>query len=155
MRTVAITGTFDSKGEEYFFLKKTFEEMGIQTLTIHTGVFAPYFEPDIDNGEVFAAGGVDGDAIVAGNDRAAATKALSEGLAAMLPKLYAEGKFDGVISLGGSGGTSIASAGTRALPIGMPKILVSTMASGDTRRFVGSSDIIMMPSVLDVAGLNS
>lgn len=73
----------------------------------------------------------------------------------LVPKLYEEGKFDGIISLGGSGGTAIVTPGMRALPIGVPKIMVSTVAAGDVSVYVGSSDIFMYPSIVDVAGLNS
>lgn len=83
------------------------------------------------------------------------TETLSKGLKKLLPRLYKEGKFHGVISLGGSGGTSIAAPAMRELPLGVPKIIVSTMASGNTTQYVGTSDLILIPSIVDVAGLNS
>lgn len=154
MKTIAIAGTFDSKGAEYLYVKELVEQLGLRAYTIHTGVFEPMFEPDVSNGEVAAAAGYNLEEIAAQKDRSLAMEALAKGMEAIVPKLYAEGKFDGILSLGGSGGTSLATAAMRALPIGVPKLMVSTMASGDVERYVGTSDIIMMPSIVDVAGLN-
>lgn len=72
----------------------------------------------------------------------------------LVPQLYKEGKFDGILSFGGSGGTSLVTPAMQKLPIGVPKLMVSTMASGDVERYVGTSDILMMPSIVDVAGIN-
>lgn len=154
MRTIAIAGTFDSNGAEYQYIKGLVEELGLRAYTIHTGVFEPMFEPDVSNGEVAAAAGYNLEEIAAKKDRSLAMEALAKGMETIVPKLYADGKFDGILSLGGSGGTSLATAAMRALPIGVPKLMVSTMASGDVERYVGTSDIIMMPSIVDVAGLN-
>ncbi len=154
MRTIAIAGTFDSKGAEYQYIKGLVEELGLRAYTIHTGVFEPMFEPDVSNGEVAAAAGYNLEEIAAKKDRSLAMEALAKGMETIVPKLYADGMFDGILSLGGSGGTSLATAAMRALPIGVPKLMVSTMASGDVERYVGTSDIIMMPSIVDVAGLN-
>lgn len=154
MKTIAIAGTFDTKGAEYFYVKKLVEEWGLHTFMIHTGVFEPTFEPDVTNEEVAVAAGYDIKKIVEKKDRALATEALSKGMENLIPKLYAQGKFDGIMSFGGSGGTSLVTPAMRALPIGVPKLMVSTMASGDVARYVGTSDIIMMPSIVDVAGLN-
>jgi uncharacterized protein (UPF0261 family) len=155
MKTIAIIGTFDSKGNEYLYLKDRIEALGLKTLTVHAGVFEPLFTPDVANSEVAAAVGEDIRVIAEKRDRALATEVLAKGMAVLLPKLYQQGKFDGVISLGGSGGTSLATPAMRALPIGVPKVMVSTMASGNTSQYVGTSDIVMIPSVVDVAGLNS
>lgn len=155
MKTVALIGTFDSKGKEYLFVKELMEQAGLAVFTIHCGVFEPEFEPDVSNKEVAAAVGEDIAAIAAKKDRGLGTEVLSKGIEALLPKLYEQGKFDGVFSLGGSGGTSLATPGMRKLPVGVPKIMVSTVASGDVSAIVGTSDIIMVPSVVDVAGLNT
>lgn len=154
MKTIAIAGTFDSKGTEYAYVKSLVEELGLRPYMIHTGVFDPTFEPDVSNREVAAAAGYDIDEVAAKKDRALGTEALSKGMLALLPKLYEEGRFDGVLSFGGSGGTSLVTPAMQALPIGVPKLMVSTMASGDVERYVGTSDVIMMPSIVDVAGLN-
>ena len=155
MKTIAIAGTFDSKGHEYAYVKDLIESLGLNTLTINTGVFEPVFEADVSNEEVAKAAGADIKEIAAKGDRAYATEILSKGMEILVPKLYQEGKFDGIISFGGSGGTSLVTPGMRKLPIGVPKVMVSTMASGDVSNYVGTSDIVMMPSVVDVAGLNS
>lgn len=155
MKTVAIAGTFDTKGPEYQYVKNLIESMGCKTLTIHTGVYEPYFKPDVPNGEVAKAAGVSIQEVADRHDRAFATETLSQGMAKLIPELYAKGLFDGILSLGGTGGTSLATPAMQALPIGVPKVMVSTVASGDTSPYVGTSDVIMMPSIVDVAGLNS
>ena len=155
MKTVALVGTFDSKGNEYFYLKELMEHAGVSVLTIHCGVFEPVFTPDISNGEVAKAAGADITLLAEKRDRGNAVATLSKGIEALLPKLYADGRFDGVFALGGTGGTSLVTPGMRALPVGVPKIMVSTIAGGDVSAVVGTSDIIMVPSVVDVAGLNS
>lgn len=155
MKTIAIAGTFDSKGAEFLYVKSVIESLGLHTFTIHSGVFEPAFTPDVSNTEVAGAAGFDIHDIAAKKDRAEGTEALARGMEKLIPKLYAEGKFDGILSFGGTGGTSIVTAGMRALPIGVPKLMVSTVASGNTEPYVGTSDIIMFPSIVDVAGLNS
>lgn len=155
MKTIAIAGTFDSKGTEFKYVKDLIESLGLKTLTIHAGVFKPTFVPDVSNEEVAKAAGFNIHEIVEKKDRAWATDALSKGMEKLVPQLFKEGRFDGIISFGGSGGTSLVAPAMRALPIGVPKVMVSTMASGNTAQYVGTSDIAMIPSVVDVAGLNS
>ena len=155
MKTIAIAGTFDTKGKEYLYVKELIESLGLSTWTIHTGVFESTFEPDVSNEEVAQAVGWNINDIVSKKDRALATEVLSKGMEKLVPKLYEKGKFDVIISFGGSGGTSLVTPAMRALPIGVPKLMVSTVASGNTSQYVGKSDIVMMPSIVDVAGLNS
>ena len=155
MKTIAVAGTFDTKGREFLYVKGLIEELGLKPFMINTGVFTPQFEPDVDNEAVAAAAGYDIKQIVARHDRALATEALSKGMQAIVPQLYKEGRFDGIISFGGSGGTSLVTPAMRALPVGVPKIMVSTMASGNVSQYVGTSDIVMIPSIVDVAGLNT
>ena len=154
MKTIAIAGTFDTKGTEFLYVKGLVEELGLRPYMIHTGVFAPALDVDVSNKEIASAAGYDIDEIVRRKDRAMATEALSKGMQALVPQLYAQGKFDGILSFGGSGGTSLVTPAMRALPIGVPKLMVSTMASGNVSQYVGTSDIVMMPSIVDVAGLN-
>lgn len=154
MKTIAVAGTFDTKGIEYQYVKDLIEELGLKAFMINTGVFDPLFKADISNEEVAEAAGYDIQEIVEKKDRALATEVLSKGMELLIPKLYREGKFDGILSFGGSGGTSLVAPAMRALPIGVPKLIVSTMASGNVSQYVGTSDIIMMPSIVDVAGLN-
>lgn len=154
MKTVALIGTFDTKGTEYLFIKEILEDLGIRTLTIHAGVYEPVFEPDISNATVASVGGGEISLLAKTGDRGQAMEVMTNGLARLLPRLYESGMFDGVIALGGSGGTALATPAMRALPLGVPKIMVSTMASSDVSRYVGTSDIIMIPSICDVAGVN-
>ena len=154
MKTIAIAGTFDTKGKEYLYVKGLVEELGLQPLMIHMGVFPPDFPADISNQEIAQAAGYDLQELVDRRDRALATEVLSKGMQRVVVRLYQEGKFDGILSFGGSGGTSMVTPAMRELPIGVPKLMVSTMASGNVEQYVGTSDIIMMPSIVDVAGLN-
>ena len=154
MKTIAVAGTFDTKGEEFAYVRSIVQELGFIPYMIHTGVFAPAFPVDVTNQEIAAAAGYHIEEIASRKDRAMATEALSKGMEILLPKLYKAGKFDGIISFGGSGGTSLVTPAMRALPIGVPKVMVSTMASGNVAQYVGTSDILMMPSIVDVAGLN-
>ncbi len=154
MKTIAIIGTLDTKGEEYAFIKSAIKSTGLNTLVIHAGVFEALFSPDVSNSEVAMAGGSDISELVSKKDRGYAMEIMSKGCAVILKDLYSKGNVDGVISLGGSGGTTIATTAMRALPIGVPKVMVSTVASGDTRPYVGISDITMMHSVVDIAGVN-
>jgi uncharacterized protein (UPF0261 family) len=108
----------------------------------------------MDASVVAEAGGVKLEDLIAKRDRGEAMEVMARGIPHVLRKLYDEGKFDGVISMGGGAGTVIATSGMRALPVGVPKLMVTTLASGDTSPYVGTSDIVMMPTVVDVAGLN-
>lgn len=155
MATIAILGTMDTKGEEHAFVAEQIRRRGHQTLVIDTGTLdAPKLQPDITRQEVAAAAGHDLAAITQKRDRGEAVKAMSQGAPIILEKLARENKIDGVISLGGGGGTAIGTAAMRALPIGFPKLMVSTLASGNTAQYVGVKDIVMFPSIVDVAGLN-
>ena len=154
MKTVALAGTFDTKREELLYVKNLLEQLGLSVFTIHTGVFEAGISVDVANTEIAEAAGEDMKALAEKRDRAKATAVLASGLAKILPRLYAEQRFDGVLSFGGSGGTSLVTPAMRALPIGVPKVMVSTMASGNVAQYVGTSDIIMIPSIVDVAGLN-
>lgn len=154
MKIVAIAGTFDTKGSEFNYLKERFEELGFSTFLIHTGSFEPKLPSDITNKELIEASGENYEELLSASDRGRSVSALSKGLEILIPDLYKKGKFDGIISLGGSGGTSLVAPAMRALPIGVPKIIVSTMASGNVSPYIGTSDIVLIPSIVDVAGLN-
>ena len=155
MATIAILGTMDTKGEEHAFLAAQIRQRGHQSLVIDTGTLdAPRLQPDIDRTKVAAAAGYDLAQLTSRKDRGEAVKAMSEGAPIILAKLVAEKKIDGVISLGGGGGTAISTAAMRALPLGFPKVMVSTLASGNTSQYLGVKDIVMFPSIVDVAGLN-
>jgi uncharacterized protein (UPF0261 family) len=154
-KTIALIGTFDTKGEEFSFLRERIESAGLQTLMIDVGVLGtPPFAPDISRTEVAAAANQDLAALTAERDRGRSVAAMALGAQAILARLFTQGAIDGVASVGGSAGTVIATSAMRALPYGFPKLMVSTVASGDIRPYVGTKDICMMPSVLDIAGLN-
>lgn len=153
-KTIAIIGALDTKGIEFGFLKAEIEKRGCNTLVINTGVFEPMFPPEVSAEEVAEAGGARLADLVAKRDRGEAMAVMTRGATAIAKKLFAEGKFDGIISAGGSGNTVMATAAMRALPVGVPKVMISTIAGGDVSAYVGTSDLIMMPSIVDVAGLN-
>jgi uncharacterized protein (UPF0261 family) len=155
MSTIAVLGTFDTKGEEHAFVAELIRRRGHRTLTIDVGALEPpKLKPDITREEVARAGGVDLAALVARKDRGETVSAMAQAATAMMRKLVEQRRVDGVISLGGGGGTAIATAAMRALPLGFPKLMVSTLASGNTAQYIGVKDIVMMPSIVDVAGLN-
>jgi len=154
-KTIVIAGAFDTKGSEFAFVKDLIKAHDIKTLTIDIGVIGnPGFAPDIDNGEVAKAGGSTIEILRTKKDKTKAMRVMSEGLSVIVNRLYKQGKLNGILSMGGSGGTALVTAAMRELPVGIPKIMVSTMAGGDVSSYVGTSDIIMVPSVVDVAGIN-
>lgn len=155
MATIAVLGTMDTKGEEHAFVAEQIRQRGHKVLVIDTGTLEPpKLKPDITREQVAAAGSVDLAKVVAKRDRGEAVDAMSRGAPALLLRLVQEKKIDGVISLGGGGGTAIGTAAMRALPIGFPKVMVTTLASGNTSQYVGVKDIVLFPSIVDVAGIN-
>jgi uncharacterized protein (UPF0261 family) len=154
--TILLMGTLDTKGLEYSYLRDRLLGDDVQVLVVDVGVNEPSgITPDITRHQVAAAIGADVDALAAAGDRGQAVAAMTQAAAAMVGRLYEEGRFDGVLAAGGSGGTAIATSAMRQLPVGVPKVVLSTMASGDTSRYVGATDITMMASVTDIAGVNS
>jgi uncharacterized protein (UPF0261 family) len=144
--TVVLLGTLDTKGREYAYLRDRLREHGVDVLLVDAGVNEPLVEPDVPRHEV---------ARVEYGDRGAAVEAMARGAEAVVRRLHEEGRLDGILALGGSGGTAIATQAMRALPVGVPKLMVSTMASGDTRPYVGAVDVTMTYSVVDIAGINA
>ncbi len=154
-KTIAVLGTLDSKGEEHAFVADLIRKRGHTPLLIDVGSGGePTVKPDIDRFDVAAAGEIDLKALMARKDRGECVTAMSQAAPIFVAKLAAEGRIDGIISLGGGGGTALGTAAMRGLPVGFPKLMVSTLASGNTAHYVGSKDITMMPSIVDVAGLN-
>jgi uncharacterized protein (UPF0261 family) len=141
---VLVIGTLDTKGEELAFLRARLQQAGVEVLLVDAGTGGPPrgADPDFALGGEFA-------------DRGEAVAAMAKAAAELAARLHAEGRVDGVLGAGGSGNTAIVTAAMRALPVGVPKLMVSTMAAGDTRDYVGGSDVTLMASVTDVAGLNS
>jgi uncharacterized protein (UPF0261 family) len=155
MKNVVLVGTFDTKGQEFQFIKELIEKQGLTTTTINCGVIGdPYFTPDITADEVAVAGGSSLAALNEQHDRGLGIDVMMAGARKKVLELLAEEKIQGIISLGGSAGTTIGTYVMRALPVGFPKIMVSTVASGDTRSYVGEKDITMMYSVVDISGIN-
>jgi uncharacterized protein (UPF0261 family) len=153
--TVVLLGTLDTKGGEYAFLRERVREHGVDVLLVDAGVHDPVgVEPDVPRAEVARAAGADVAELAAAGDRGAAVTAMGEGAEDVVRRLHADGRLDGILALGGSGGSSIATRAMRALPVGVPKLMVSTVASGDTRPYVGAVDVTMMYSVVDIAGVN-
>jgi uncharacterized protein (UPF0261 family) len=152
---VLLIGTLDTKGVEFQFVRDLLRSAGVDCLVLDAGVLKPpLFAPDIPREEVYAAAGTSIDAICAAGDRGKAITVAAQGVAVIAQRLHAEGKLEGVLGLGGSAGTTIATAAMRALPFGVPKLMVSTMASGQVRPYVGVRDVCMMYSVVDLSGLN-
>ena len=153
--SVGIVGTLDTKGEEIGFARDVIEAQGVDVHLIDVGVMGdPEIEPDTTAAEVAEAGGSTLEALRDAGDRGEAMTVMGEGAAAVVERLHDEGELAGILGLGGSGNTSIATTAMRALPVGVPKLMVSTMASGDTEPYVGSRDIAMLYSVADIEGLN-
>jgi uncharacterized protein (UPF0261 family) len=155
MSTIAVIGTLDSKGHEHAFVADLIRQRGHTPLLIDLGTGEqPVVQPDISRYEVAASAGLDLQPLLDRHDRGECVVAMSQAIPVLLEKLASEGKIHGVISLGGGGGTALATAGMRALPLGFPKLMVSTLASGNTAHYLGTKDIAMMPAIVDVAGLN-
>jgi uncharacterized protein (UPF0261 family) len=156
MSTIAVLGTFDTKGEEHAYVADLIRERGHEVLLVDAGSLdSPSIAPDVSREELVAATGTDLAAFVDRRDRGEAVKVMSEGAAIVIAKLAAEKKIDGVVSLGGGGGTAIGTAAMRALPVGFPTLMVSTLAASENvPTYIGVKDVVMMPSVVDVAGLN-
>jgi uncharacterized protein (UPF0261 family) len=155
-RTVLLLGTLDTKGDEFAFLRERLRGAGVGVLLADVGTLEPAtVEADFTREQVGAEAGVDVEALRAAGDRGAAIAGMAGAAAALARRLYDEGRINGVLSAGGSGNTAIATAAMQALPVGVPKLMVSTMAAGDTSDYVGGVDVTMMASVTDVAGINS
>jgi uncharacterized protein (UPF0261 family) len=155
-KTICIIGAFDTKGEDHAFLRDEIHRRGHQALTVNIGVLgsSTLFPVDYESEDVAKAGGISLAELRSNKDKAAAMKAFNEAAPKLVLELFRERKLDGIVGMGGSGGSAIIASAMRVLPIGVPKVLVSTVASGDVSFYVRGKDITMMPSIVDVAGLN-
>jgi uncharacterized protein (UPF0261 family) len=154
-KTVVIIGALDTKGHEFAFIKDLVEKAGLKTLVVDFGVMGePSLKPDVSRAEVAAAGGGNLDQLRSGDRKDEAMKVMSTGLAVTIRKLYDGGKLQGIIGMGGTGGTSVATSAMRTLPVGVPKVMVSTVGGGDVSAYAGTKDITFVPSIVDVAGFN-
>jgi len=155
MSTVVLLGTMDTKGLEYDYVRQRIHEAGFDTVLVDAGILGKSPVPvDVSRDDVARAAGVEIAELVAGNDRSAAVEAMARGATVIVGRLFAEGNLQGIVGLGGSGGTALVTQAMRALPFGVPKVMVSTVASGDTRPYVGATDIAMLHSIVDIAGIN-
>jgi uncharacterized protein (UPF0261 family) len=155
-QTICVLGAFDTKGEDHAFLREEILRRGHQVLTVNIGILATtaLFPVDVETDVVLKTAGFDLEEIRVRRDKAEAMKALDQGVPKLVQELHDQRKFDGIIGMGGSGGSAIIASAMRALSIGVPKVLVSTVASGDVSFYVRGKDITVIPSIVDVAGLN-
>ena len=155
MAAIAVLGTLDTKATEHAFLADCIRRREHDVLLIDVGTGGPpQCAADITREEVATAGGLDLTTLMTRGDRGECVAAMSTAAPHMLKRLQQAGRIAGVVSLGGGGGTAIASAAMRALPLGFPKLIVSTLAVGNTAPYIGESDLVLMPSIVDIAGLN-
>jgi uncharacterized protein (UPF0261 family) len=154
-KVIAVIGTLDTKGEEFMFVKREFEKRGHSALIINVGILKePGFKPDVSANEVAEAAGSSLAILKEKSDRGLAIETMSKGIKSIVTDLHSTDRIQAVISMGGSAGTEIGTAAMRVLPLGVPKVMVSTLAAGDTKPYVGTRDIVMVPSIVDVAGIN-
>jgi uncharacterized protein (UPF0261 family) len=155
MPTVVLLGTLDTKGIEYEYLRKRLQASGCEVILVDAGIKGtPLTQPNVTREEVAKAVRADVAQLAAAGDRGVAVETMARGATALVLDLFAQGRLHGILGLGGSGGSALVTQAMRALPIGVPKMMVSTVASGDTRPYVGAVDVSMMYSVVDIAGIN-
>ncbi|MFZ9360102.1 MAG: Tm-1-like ATP-binding domain-containing protein [Candidatus Nanopelagicales bacterium] len=156
MKTVILIGTLDTKGVEYQFAKERFKKSGLNTILIDAGIIGQSLvKADISNEEVARAGGEELSTLKNLGDRGFAVSVMTQGVNQIVQDLYKKNQCDGVFALGGSGGSTISSFAMRNLPIGVPKVLVSTLIASNASSFIGESDMALFASVVDIAGINS
>lgn len=155
-KVILMLGTFDSKGREFAYLYEELKRRGATVMTMNTGVLGDtsLFPIDIPAETVAHRGGVELETLRKNADRGAAMRVMCTGAAAICSELCTLGRIHGVIGMGGGGGTSIATSAMQALPVGFPKVCITTLASGDTSAYVGSKDILLFPSIVDICGIN-
>jgi uncharacterized protein (UPF0261 family) len=153
--SVLLVGTLDTKGTEFAYVRDRLKAAGVPVLVADAGVMGPpAFEPDISREAIFSAASANHEQVKAAGDRGKAVELAAKGVAKVAAELHKQGKLSGVLSLGGSAGTTIGTAAMRVLPVGVPKLMVSTLASGQVQPYVGTRDVMMMYSVVDISGLN-
>jgi Uncharacterised protein family (UPF0261) len=154
-KTVVLVGALDTKGAEFDYVRQVIRRAGLDVLTVDFGVLGePALVPDVGSAEVALAGGGDLERWRAGQHKDEAMAGMAAGLAVVVRRLYDQGRLDGIVSMGGSGGTSIATTAMRTLPVGVPKLVASTVGGGDVSGYAGTKDITFMPSIVDIAGFN-
>jgi uncharacterized protein (UPF0261 family) len=154
-KKIVIIGSLDTKETEFLYVKSIIEKNDLETLLLNTGIYESTISGDITNEEVAEAGGVSLEELRNKNDRGLAVATMTKGASDFIQTLVKENKVAGIFGMGGTAGTTVAATAMRQAPIGIPKLLVSTVASGNTRPYVGEKDIMMMYSVVDISGINS
>jgi uncharacterized protein (UPF0261 family) len=154
-RVIAVVGALDTKGPDIDYIRTQIERRGCRALVIDTSVVGDHaFAFDVSSETVAQAGGGSIRELRAAGDRGAAMKVMQAGAVAVVRQLHEQGRIAAVLGIGGGAGTSIGAAAMRALPLGVPKVMVSTVASGQTAQYVEDKDILMFPTIVDVAGVN-
>lgn len=155
-KIILMLGTFDSKGKEFAYLYSELKRRGAQVLTMNTGVLGGtnLFGIDIPAEEVALRGGESLDVLRRNADRGVAMGVMARGARTICVELQQQGRIHAIIGMGGGGGTSIATTAMQALPVGFPKVCITTLASGNTSEYVGSKDIVLFPSIVDISGIN-
>ncbi len=155
-RNVVMIGCFDTKGEDFGYLHSCLVHKGLRVIAINTGILGTTnrFFVDVEADQVLNAEGANLAEIRKNNDRGLALNAMGKGAAKVIAKLVSEGKIDGIIGMGGGGGTFVALKAMKEVPFGIPKVCLSTLASKDLSEKIGDKDIVLIPSIVDVAGLN-
>jgi uncharacterized protein (UPF0261 family) len=155
-RKAVLIGALDTKGEEFAYVRDILFQHGVETLVIDTGVLGmPFFTPDISSSDVAAAAGTTLAILREEQDRGNSVTAMTLGAAVIVAGLVKENVVGSLFGMGGTAGTTVGASAMQAAPIGIPKLLVSTVASGNTRPYMGVKDVMMMYSVIDIAGINS
>lgn len=153
--SVYLLATLDTKGREAAYVRGLLASWGVKTVLVDTGALgSPAVAAEIPRERVFALAGTTLEAVREKADRGEAVTKAAEGAARLVREAHARGDVDGLLALGGSAGTTIGTAAMRSLPLGVPKVMVSTLASGQVRQYVGDKDIFMLNAVVDIAGLN-
>lgn len=152
---IYLFATLDTKGPEAAYLRDRLQALGLTVRLIDTGCLeTPLVAADVTREQVFELAGTTLSEMRRGNDRGEAVMRAADGAARLAREAFARGELQGVIGLGGSAGTMIGTAAMRALPLGVPKVMVSTLASGQVRPYVADKDIFMLNSIVDIAGIN-
>ena len=156
MKTICLIGAFDTKSAEYAFVRDQILARGHRVLTVNTGIMGStdIFPVDVNADMVAEAGGGNLEQLREKKDRGTAMRIMSAGAPQIIKSLYSDGKIHGIMGMGGTGGTTVVTSAMRVLPVGFPKICLSTTASGDVAPYIGTKDITMIPSIVDVAGIN-
>lgn len=155
MKSVYLLATLDTKGPETAFVRDALKRLGVVSVVVDTGCLdGPMIAADVAREAVFEAARTSLGECVSRGDRGAAVTSATAGAVRIVTEAHLRGEVAGILALGGSAGTAIGTAAMRALPIGIPKVMVSTVASGQVRPYVGNKDIWMLNSVVDILGVN-